>query len=245
VSEPFRVYRTSHASRLRLSAALFAAFAAPAEPAAAVEPSSVRQASRKLVPTGPWPAGDEFGMANAIGAGTQLRCGWHLSQPKARSHELSHVRSNMMPKSPFAGPYTTQYKPTSVLPCTAHAFNSETSCTMILPLRTVGVAGSALRPARCNGLRAGRRGGPRGRARVCRVRRAAALLPYRRDDRTGRFRHRLRCALSAQALLTAARPCTVLRPRAVLSGRRRAARWWSPIRRRAAGAPPSGIRAPG
>jgi kynurenine formamidase len=123
--EPMRVRAPFHVPRLQLSAVALAALAALAAPAAAVEPSSVLQASRKLVPTGPWPAGDELGMANAIGAGTQMRCGWHLSQPKARSYELSHVRSNTMPKSPFTGPYTTQYKPTSVLPFTAHAFNSE------------------------------------------------------------------------------------------------------------------------
>ncbi|HYF58095.1 MAG TPA: cyclase family protein [Burkholderiaceae bacterium] len=93
---------------------------------AAVEPESVLAASRRLVPLGPWPAGDERGMGNTIGPGTHLRCGWHLSQPKARSYELSHLRSNTMPKSPFSGPYTIRYKPTAALPFTSHAFNGET-----------------------------------------------------------------------------------------------------------------------
>jgi kynurenine formamidase len=111
--------------RIRVGAAALAALAAAAAPAAAVEPANVLDASRKLVPAGPWPAGDEKGMGNAIGPGTWMRCGWHLSQPKARTYELSHLRSNTAPMSPFAGPDTTVYKPTSVLPGTAHAFNSE------------------------------------------------------------------------------------------------------------------------
>lgn len=126
--EPIRGHRPHPSARtgaLAVSLGLLAALSALAGPAAAAEPASVLEASRKLVPTGPWPAGDEKGMGNLIGAGTQLRCGWHLSQPKAKTYELSQVRSNTMPKSPFTGPYTTQYKPTSVLPGTAHAFNSE------------------------------------------------------------------------------------------------------------------------
>jgi kynurenine formamidase len=81
--------------------------------------------SMKLVPTGPWPAGDERGMANAIGPGTWMRCGWYLSQPKARAYEASHVRSNTMPLSPFSGPYAYKPNPTTVLPGTQHAFNME------------------------------------------------------------------------------------------------------------------------
>ena len=96
--------------------ALAATLTALATPATAAAP----------VPAPPWPAGDERGMANAIGPGTWARCAPYLSNPRARSYEISQVRSNTMPKSPFAGPYSTKPKPTSVLPFTAHAFNSET-----------------------------------------------------------------------------------------------------------------------
>ncbi|MET0681550.1 MAG: hypothetical protein ABWZ41_11150, partial [Burkholderiales bacterium] len=51
----------------------------------------VTKRSTRLVPTGPWPAGDERGMANAIGPGTWLRCSWYLAQPKARVYEASRV----------------------------------------------------------------------------------------------------------------------------------------------------------
>jgi len=81
--------------------------------------------STRLVPTGPWPADDERGMANAIGQGTWLRCSWYLAQPKARVYEASRVRSNTMPLSPFSGPYAYKYNPTTVLPGTQHAFNTE------------------------------------------------------------------------------------------------------------------------
>jgi kynurenine formamidase len=86
----------------------------------------VTKRSMKLVPTGPWPAGDERGMANAIGPGTWMRCGWYLSQPKAKAYEASHVRSNTMPLSPFSGPYVHKPTPTTVLPGTQHAFNMDT-----------------------------------------------------------------------------------------------------------------------
>ena len=78
------------------------------------------------VPAPPWPAGDERGMANAIGPATWARCAPYLANAKSKSYELSQVRSNTMPKSPFAGPYAVKPKPTTVLPFTAHAFNSET-----------------------------------------------------------------------------------------------------------------------
>jgi kynurenine formamidase len=54
-----------------------------------------------------------------------MRCGWYLSQPKAKSYEASHVRSNTMPLSPFSGPYAYKPNPTTVLPGTQHAFNME------------------------------------------------------------------------------------------------------------------------
>src|SRR5438105_693531 len=72
------------------------------------------------------PAGDGPGMANQLGSATWNRCAWHMSQPGAQAYELSQVRSNTMPLSPFAGPYAVKPKPTSGIPMTAHAYNSET-----------------------------------------------------------------------------------------------------------------------
>ena len=91
-------------------------------------PGSEEEAARRsatMVPTGPWPAGDERGMANTIGAGTYMRCAWHLSQPGAKSYELSQVRSPTMPLSPFAGPYTIRHNPSNVIPGTHHGFNAD------------------------------------------------------------------------------------------------------------------------
>jgi kynurenine formamidase len=48
-----------------------------------------------------------------------------MAQPDARVYELSQLRSATMPLSPFAGAYTPKPKPTSPIPGTAHAFNSE------------------------------------------------------------------------------------------------------------------------
>ncbi len=102
---------------------LLAAYAAASGHAA--EPTDVLNRAAKAVPAPPWPAGDERGMANALGAGTWARCAWHLGSEGAKAYELSHPRSNTMPKSPFSGPYTQKYKPTGGLPGTAHAFNGE------------------------------------------------------------------------------------------------------------------------
>ena len=90
--------------------------------AQAVEPEKVQRAK---VPSPPWAQGDERGMANQIGPATYQRCAWHMSQPDARVYELSQLRSATMPLSPFAGAYTPKPKPTSPIPGTAHAFNSE------------------------------------------------------------------------------------------------------------------------
>ena len=91
---------------------------------AAVEPAALLALSAKT-PAPPWPAGDERGMANGLGEATTLRCGWHLSQRGARTYEASFVRSNTMPKSPFADPSPSKPKPTSGVPFSAHAFNTE------------------------------------------------------------------------------------------------------------------------
>jgi kynurenine formamidase len=92
-------------------------------PLHAVEPVKLQ---RLKVPAPPWPAGDERGMANQIGPATLQRCAWHVAEPGARTYELSQVRSNTMPLSPFAGAYVVKPKPSSGIPGSAHAFNSET-----------------------------------------------------------------------------------------------------------------------
>jgi kynurenine formamidase len=94
-------------------------------PSIAHEPDSILAQSRRQTPAPPWPAGDERGMANAIGPTTFARCAWHLTQKKAKAYELSFVRSNTMPLSPFSGPYVQKPKPTASLPGTAHVFNLE------------------------------------------------------------------------------------------------------------------------
>ena len=81
--------------------------------------------SKELVPTGPWPVGDQKGMANTLGAGTWMRCAGHMMAPGARAYELSHVRSNTMPMSPFGGPLSFTYTPSISLPGTRHVFSSE------------------------------------------------------------------------------------------------------------------------
>ena len=91
-----------------------------------VQAAEPPKTQRLKVPPPPWPAGDERGMANQIGPATLQRCAWHMSQPGARAYELSQVRSNTMPLSPFTGPFEQKPKPTAGLPGTAHAFNSET-----------------------------------------------------------------------------------------------------------------------
>ena len=89
----------------------------------AAEPEKLQ---RMKVPPPPWPAGDERGMANQVGPATFARCAWHLQRPGAKAYEVSHVRSNTMPLSPFSGPYVTRPKPSAGIPGSAHAFNSET-----------------------------------------------------------------------------------------------------------------------
>jgi kynurenine formamidase len=90
----------------------------------AAEPAALTALAAKA-PAPPWPPGDERGMANTLGEATTLRCGWHLSQRGARTYEASFVRSNTMPKSPFANPSLSKPKPTAGVPFSAHAFNAE------------------------------------------------------------------------------------------------------------------------
>lgn len=74
---------------------------------------------------GRWPAGDEIGMANHLGPTTWQRCAPFLASPQSRSYELSHIRSNTMPQSPFGTPLVERYRPTVGIPGTRHAFNGE------------------------------------------------------------------------------------------------------------------------
>ena len=97
---------------------LFAVFGAHA-----TEPVKLQ---RMKVPAPPWPAGDERGMANQIGPATLNRCAYFMQQPYAKPYEVSHLRSNTMPLSPFSGEFVVKPKPTSGIPGSAHAFNSET-----------------------------------------------------------------------------------------------------------------------
>jgi kynurenine formamidase len=48
-----------------------------------------------------------------------------LADPKAKSYEVSHIRSNTMPQSPFGTPLVDKYRPTVGIPGTRHAFNGE------------------------------------------------------------------------------------------------------------------------
>ncbi len=81
--------------------------------------------SDSYVARGPWASGDQKGMANTIGTGTWMRCAHYLSQPEAKSYELSHVRSNAMTQSPFGVPLVYEFRPTVGIPGTLHAFNGE------------------------------------------------------------------------------------------------------------------------
>jgi len=115
------MYRVSGAGRFVLAAIA----AAVGGGATAAEPPELLVRSKAQVPAPPWPAGDELGMANAVGPGTWSRCAWHMTQPGARAYELSYARSNTMPKSPFSGPYVQQYRPSATMPGARHAFNGE------------------------------------------------------------------------------------------------------------------------
>ena len=105
-----------------LLAGLLAGGAALAQPA---DQAAVVERSKALVPNPPWPAGDQRGMGNTMGAGTWARCAQHLTAEGAQSYELSHERSNTMPMSPFGAPLKYEYRPTVGIPGTRHAFNGE------------------------------------------------------------------------------------------------------------------------
>ncbi len=107
------------------AAAVITACGMSAALAASEQQMEAVEKSRAMVPTPPWPQGDERGMANTQGAGTWLRCAYHLTDPKAKAYEVSHVRSNTMPLSPFGAPLKYEFRPTVGIPTTKHAFNGE------------------------------------------------------------------------------------------------------------------------
>jgi kynurenine formamidase len=93
--------------------------------------AAVVRMSEALVPAPPWPKGDERGMANTLGAGTSMRCAWHLNQPDSRVYELAHLRSNDMPTSPWAAPIQYDYSTTSGVPGSSVAWHPGTKVTGI------------------------------------------------------------------------------------------------------------------
>jgi kynurenine formamidase len=82
-------------------------------------------ANAQTAPRLPWPVGDERGMANTQGPATWQRCAAHLTNPNAKAYEVSHLRSNTMPQSPFGTPLVDKYRPTVGVPGTRHAYNGE------------------------------------------------------------------------------------------------------------------------
>ncbi len=95
------------------------------EPPAIPDERGITEASKALIPGGPWPNGDQRGMANTQGPGTWMRCAHYMTDPDADSYELSHVRSNEMTQSPFGVPLSYEFRPTVGIPGTSHAFNGE------------------------------------------------------------------------------------------------------------------------
>ena len=118
--------RTAAVSLTLIGCALV--FACETEPGPSPEEVASVEESLLLVPRPPWPAGDERGMGNTQGYGTRLRCIPHLLHPGSKEYELSHIRSETMPVSPFGVPLDYTFRPTAALPGTQHAFNGESVC---------------------------------------------------------------------------------------------------------------------
>ena len=115
--------------RISISAALMiVACTAQEAPVPLADHTATVEQSRALVPSPPWPAGDERGMGNTLGRGTWLRCAYHLADPRAKLYELSHKRSATAPVSPFGVPLEYTFRPTAGVPYTRHAFNGESIC---------------------------------------------------------------------------------------------------------------------
>jgi len=110
---------------LMMAATLAWAAAAPPASAQEDEREEMLARSRALVPTPPWPQGDERGMGNTQGRGTWMRCAHHLAHPDAKAYEVAHVRSETMPVSPFGAPLDYEFRSTVGIPGTRHGFNGE------------------------------------------------------------------------------------------------------------------------
>ena len=95
------------------------------KPAGPMNEAEAVNKSKSMVAMPPWSDGDQVGMANTLGAGTWLRCAQHLQAPGAQAYELSHIRSNTMPLSPFGAPLEYNFVPIASIPGTKHAFNGE------------------------------------------------------------------------------------------------------------------------
>ena len=106
-------------------AAAAASLLSIASPALAQSSPDVVSRSKSLVPSPPWAKGDQVGMANTLGPGTWMRCAQHLTNAKSRTYEVSHVRSNTMPVSPFGVPLKYKFRATASVPFSKHAFNGE------------------------------------------------------------------------------------------------------------------------
>lgn len=91
----------------------------------AAEQSETASPAQAQAPAPAPPEGDELGMARELGSATWGRCAAELSNPNAKAYELSYVRSNTMPLSPFAGAYERTYLPTAGLPGTSQVFNMD------------------------------------------------------------------------------------------------------------------------
>ena len=114
-----------HSREMLVGIAIFLAVGGCSQVSEPPTEQMVTQSSTDAVPAGPWGAGDQVGMANALGHGTWMRCAHYMSQPGAKSYELSHVRSNDMTQSPFGVTLQYQYHPTVGVPYSKHAFNGE------------------------------------------------------------------------------------------------------------------------
>lgn len=112
----------------------------------AVEPEQIQ---RRKVPPLPSAQGDERGMANQIGPATYQRCAWHGGGGPAPG------QAGPAPGTPPGLPFAVHHH--MLAQAGIHLVENAkldelaaeriwTSCTMILPLRDRGAAGSAVRP---------------------------------------------------------------------------------------------------
>ena len=65
------------------------------------------------------------GMSNILGLETWSRCSNLISNPDSRSYELSYLRTQSMPLSPFAGEYKPKFLPASSMPNTVQIFTMD------------------------------------------------------------------------------------------------------------------------